>query len=114
VLDRGRFSGDYFPVLDISRGGAKFVCSHRVRPGTSIVLLLSIPGLDEAIEIQGVIRWTNRNPEQSYRFQVGVAFSPYGKKKNENPPEVLEKLRQLEADCSSSQAARLDLNRGGQ
>ncbi len=108
IFGKGRFDGDYYPVLDISRGGAKFVCNHRVRPGTPIVLRLEIPDLGEAIEILGAIRWANRNQGRSYRFQVGIAFNPYGQKKKENPPGVLEKLKALELAYTDTDASAIN------
>jgi hypothetical protein len=94
----GGFGEDFYPVLDISRGGVKFLCNHRLKAGSSVVLRLAVPGLEEEIEILGSIRWTNRNPEKSYRYQVGIAFHPYGSGKNENSPQILETLRRIEAE----------------
>ncbi len=98
LLGRGKYGEDRFPVLDISRGGAKFVCNTRMDVGRKIVVRLELPGAREPLEMLAVVRWAGRNTGMSYRFQVGIAFNPYGKGKNENPPQILERLKQLEAE----------------
>lgn len=85
-------------MLDISRGGAKFVCNFRLEAGRKIVVRIFPPGAAEPLEILAVVRWVGKNPGVSYDYQVGIAFNPYGKGKNDNPPEILERLKQIEAE----------------
>ena len=92
------FSHIYYPVIDFSRGGARFLCNERLKAGVAIIIKLNIPGTDFAPELSASVRWISRNPEQSYRYQTGIAFNSYGKKKNENSFEILSFLEKLETD----------------
>lgn len=91
-----KYSDHYYPVLDMSKGGAKFLCNERLKAGKKIIVKINIPGIDQKSEILATIRWISRNPEQSYQYQVGIAFNPYGNKKDENPMEILTLLESLE------------------
>lgn len=92
------YSDDYFPVLDISRGGLKFLSNDRISPGSEVTLKLVFPNLEDAQpEIQAVVRWISRNREESYRYQTGVSFNAYGPGKKENPEEILSLLKSLES-----------------
>ena len=86
---------------DISRGGAKFLSDHRLKVGLEIDVRIHLPEIDQILEISGVVRWVGRNPEASYRFQTGIAFAPYGRGRNENPPEILDQIKQLESAYST-------------
>jgi Tfp pilus assembly protein PilZ len=94
----GKYSADYFPVINLSKGGAKFLCHQRFSPGNRITIRLDIPGMDQTHEILASIKWISKNPEQSYRYQTGISFNSYGKRKNENSMEVLSFLEALEPD----------------
>ncbi len=90
------FSRDYFPVLDISKGGLKFLNNNKINAGTAVVLKLNIPEIPATIQVKACIRWIAKNPESSYRYQIGVSFNSYGKSKNENSLKVLSLLKSLE------------------
>lgn len=92
----GKYSEDYYPVLNLSKGGAKFLCNHRLTPGRGISIKLIVPGIDKNPEILASIKWISKNPEQSYRYQTGISFNSYGKRKNENSAAILAVLEQLE------------------
>lgn len=94
---RSEFSRDYFPVLDLSRGGLKFLNHHKFKVGTAIVVKLNIPEFSEHPQLKCMIRWIARNPESSYRYQIGISFDSYGDKKNENSLEILSFLKTLES-----------------
>lgn len=47
-------------------------------------------------EIFAVVKWISKNPEQSYRYQTGLAFCSYGDRKNQNPKEVLSLFETVE------------------
>ncbi|MFO7752057.1 MAG: PilZ domain-containing protein [Desulfobacteraceae bacterium] len=96
LFGKTQYTRDHFPVVNLSRGGAKFVCHNRLKVGTGVSVLLEIPSIDRQIEINSTVRWVARNPEESYRYQVGISFSAYGKRKNENPIEILEILKKIE------------------
>jgi len=94
--NRKKYSHNYFPVLDLSKGGASFLTNQRIKIGASIIVKLSIPGVDSPLEILSVIKWVSRNREESYIYQTGIAFNAYGEKKNQNSPKILEVLTNLE------------------
>ncbi len=91
-----KYSMDYFPVINMSRGGLKFLCNERLRIGQSIVIKLNIPGVNHHPEVLADVRWVSKNLEQSYRYQTGVGFHSYGKGKNDNPLEILIFFKMLE------------------
>lgn len=95
---RGKYSEDYYPVLNLSRGGLKFVSDQKLGVGVSLALRIHVPGIDLYPEILARVRWIARNPEPSYRYQTGVSFNSYGTKKNDNPEEVLAFIKALERD----------------
>ncbi len=96
------YSQDYFPVIDISKGGASFLTDQRIKPGSPIMIKLTIPDLvsniDLPLEILCKTRWIARNREESYRFQTGISFNTYGDNKNQNPLEILEIFNKLEKE----------------
>ncbi len=96
LFRKAKYSDNYFPVINMSRGGAKFLCNERLRTGQGILIKINIPGEDQQPEIYANVRWISRNPEQSYRYQTGVAFNAYGNRKNENSGEILTFFKILE------------------
>ncbi len=90
------YSKNYFPVIDLSKGGANFLCDERLQVGKSIIIKINIPGEAEQPEIFADVRWIAKNPEKSYRYQTGIAYSSYGNRKNENPAEILAFFKSLE------------------
>ncbi len=96
LLIRTKYSEDYFPVINLSRGGVKFLCNERLKPGQDVVIKINIPGESQHPEINANIKWVSKNTEQSYRYQTGVAFNAYGNGKNENPEDTLVFLKTLE------------------
>lgn len=72
--------GDY--TENLSSGGT-FVATNRELPiGTSIHLVLSFPGLLEAISIEGTVRWTRGGPQateivaEGEEAGCGIQFTP--------------------------------------
>ncbi len=96
-LSKPEYLPDLYPVIDLSRGGARFLSHSRLEPGKSIFVKLNIPNTQCPCEIKATIRWISKNPEPSYRYQTGISFHPYGTKKNENPVKALYFLEKLEA-----------------
>ncbi len=94
---RGGYGEDRFPILDMSRGGVRIVSDSRSKIGLKIDVQIHLPEMEQALEMTAEVRWVGRNPETSYRFQTGIAFAPYGTGKNENPTEVLDRLKALES-----------------
>jgi len=90
------YSDHYYPVINMSKGGAQFLCNERLKAGKKIIVKIKVPGINQKPEILANIRWISKNPEQSYQYQTGIAFNSYGNKKNENPAEILTFLESLE------------------
>ncbi len=90
------YSDNYFPVINLSKGGINFLCNERLEAGKSIIIKINIPGEDLQPEILADVRWISRNPEQSYKYQTGIAFNAYGNGKNENSMEILSMLESIE------------------
>jgi Tfp pilus assembly protein PilZ len=95
---KGEYPDEYFPVLDISRGGARFLTNERIKVGLPVRIKLAIPDTEQQPEINAIVRWVSRNREESYRYQTGVSFNPYGNGKKANPAEVLDFIKTLEAE----------------
>ena len=95
-MGKGKYSDEYYPVINMSKGGAGFLCNERLKTGTSLIIKIRIPGISEELEIISELKWISKNFEQSYRYRTGLAFQPYGEGKNQNPKEVLFLLETLE------------------
>lgn len=94
---RKEYSEDFCPVVDLSRGGIRFLCRRLLSTMIKkISLQIYIPGEKTYLNLKGRIRWTSLNPSMNYRFQVGVQFNNFGEKKEHNRPETLERIIKLE------------------
>ncbi|NIM91701.1 MAG: PilZ domain-containing protein [Candidatus Aminicenantes bacterium] len=87
---------EFWPVLDMSRGGFRFLCQKPLKSNTRAYLKISIPGESAPMNLTGQVRWTSFNPGKSYKYQIGVQFNPYGEESGQNSPENLERLIALE------------------
>jgi Tfp pilus assembly protein PilZ len=87
---------EFCPVLDLSRGGVRFLTQKPLKFKSKITLQLSIPGERIPLDLKGRVRWSTFNAGKSYKYQAGVQFSPYGLEKNQNVPQTLTKLVALE------------------
>ena len=96
LIKKHIYSANYYPVINISKGGAQFLCDERLNAGKDIMIKLNFPEMDQQPEIFATVRWISKNPEQSYRYQTGIAFNLYGSRKNENSKEILTLLESLE------------------
>jgi Tfp pilus assembly protein PilZ len=96
---------EFCPVLDLSRGGVRFLTQKPLKFKSKVSLQLSIPGERSPLELKGRVRWSTFNAGQSYKFQAGVQFNPYGLEKGQNPPQALTKIVGLEQRFVGSEAA---------
>jgi hypothetical protein len=96
IFSKPKYSDDEFPIYDLSYGGLRFLSQEKLKMKSSIVIKIMIPEQEEAIEFAGKIARIAHHPGQSYNFQIGVQFFPYGHKKGLNPPEKLILLKALE------------------
>jgi len=86
------YSGEFLPVLDISRGGIRFLSNESIALDTRIHLRIQVPGDQSPLKIDGTVRWSAPNVGQSFKYQIGVQFFPYGEKKSMNYPGILVKI----------------------
>jgi len=90
------FDEEFCPVLDVSRGGVRFLSQKNLKFNGRITLQISIPGERVPLSLKGRVRWSVFNPGKSYKFQAGVQFNPYGEEKGQNYPGTLVKIIALE------------------
>jgi hypothetical protein len=93
---KAKVDEEFCPVLDLSRGGVRFLTQKPLKFKSKVSLQLSIPGERIPLEMKGRVRWSTFNAGKSYKYQAGVQFNPYGLEKGQNPPQALTKLVGLE------------------
>ncbi len=87
---------EFCPVLDVSRGGIRFLSQEVLKYESKVALKISIPGETIPMTLKGKVRWYSPNPGKSYKYQIGIQFAPYGEKKDQNNPASLTKIIALE------------------
>jgi Tfp pilus assembly protein PilZ len=88
---------EFCPVLDLSRGGIRFLTQKPLKFKSKVTLQLSIPGERVPIDLKGRVRWSTFNAGKSYKYQAGVQINPYGLEKHQNVPQTLTKIVALES-----------------
>jgi hypothetical protein len=83
-------------VLDLNRGGIRFLHQELLKFNSGISLQLFTPGERIPLSIEGRVRWSVANPGMSFRYQTGVQFNAYGPGRNQNPVHLLDRLIALE------------------
>jgi Tfp pilus assembly protein PilZ len=91
-----RTEEEFCPLLDLSRGGVRFLTQKPLKFRSRIRLQLSVPGERVTLDLSGRVRWSTFHAGQSYKYQAGVQFEPYGLEKGQNAPQALGKLVMLE------------------
>jgi len=87
---------EFLPVVEISRGGIRFLCRKLFTNAQKISLKISIPEEELPLLLVGRVRWTSSAATMSYKYQIGIQFSPYGKRKGQNDPYILKRIITLE------------------
>jgi Tfp pilus assembly protein PilZ len=100
LLSKTSYGEEFCPTLDISRGGLRFLSQEEIKIGSPIILKVSIPGERIPLELNGHVRWAAPNVGKSYKYQIGIQFTPYGEKKGQNYPGSLVKIIALEQKFS--------------
>ncbi len=90
------YAPDVSPLVDMSRGGIRFLTSIKLTLDSPVTLKIAIPGEDEPLVLLGHVRWFASNPDPAYRYQFGVQLVPYGDREGFNPPETLDRIIALE------------------
>jgi hypothetical protein len=88
---------EFCPVLDLSRGGIRFLTQKPLKFRSKVTLQLTVPGERVPIDIKGRVRWSMFNAGKSYKYQAGVQLNPYGLEKDQNVPQTLTRLVTLES-----------------
>jgi len=100
---RKKYSEEFCPVVDLSRGGVRFLCRKLLSPSIKkISLQIYIPGEGSYLNLKGRVRWISLNPMTNYKYQVGVQFNPFGEKRDHNRPEKLKRIIELEKKLLAS------------
>jgi len=96
LFPKPSFVEEFCPVLDISRGGVRFLTQKVIKPDTAVTLRISVPGERIPFSLKGIVKWSSPSEGKSYQFQVGVQFNPYGMDKDQNLPQTMVKIMALE------------------
>lgn len=91
-----KYDEEFCPVLDISRGGLRFLTQKSLKINSKLSLEIALPGEKIPLIQKGRVRWASFNVGKSYKYQIGVQFDPYGEKKSQNYPGNLTKIIALE------------------
>lgn len=111
LLTSCRFTEDFYPVRDISRGGLCFLGQVAPKVDSKLTLKIEVPGNTTPLVVSGRVRWSSLNYGKSYRYQIGVQFAPYGRQKGKNAPEVLQEIIVLEQKTSRTLNDHLTLKK---
>ncbi|MFQ6069956.1 MAG: PilZ domain-containing protein [Candidatus Aminicenantales bacterium] len=91
-----KFHEEECPVLDISRGGIRFVCDNLLKINRKIFIELHFSDESEPLPLKGSVVWLSVYPGKSYRYQTGIQFAPFGERKGLNSAYALKKIVELE------------------
>jgi len=86
---------EFSPLVDISRGGLKFIGKKPPEMNTEVTLNISIPGERIPLALHGKVQWISY-VEAKDQYFIGVQFNPYGEKQGENYPGNMVKIIALE------------------
>jgi len=93
-------------VMDLSRGGIRFLTKESPSLGAKLFLDLSLPGNNDPVTFTGTVRWMAEYPGEKFHYSVAVQFHPYGNGKKLNPAENLDRIIDLENNYSAAEAGR--------
>ncbi len=98
---------EFSPLVDMSRGGLKFIGKKPPDIHTEITLNISIPGETIPLTIHGKVQWISY-VETKDQYFIGVQFNPYGEKEGENYPGNMVKIIALEQKYSIKEKAKTE------
>jgi len=93
-------------VVDLSRGGIRFLTRESPSLGTKLFLELALPGNNDPVPFTGTVRWMSEYPGEKFHYSVGVQFRPYGDGKKFNPTENLDRIIDLENMYLAAEAGK--------
>ncbi|MGD9346092.1 MAG: PilZ domain-containing protein [Candidatus Aminicenantes bacterium] len=112
LLPESKYGEEFCPILDISRGGLRFLTQENLKINSNVTLKISLPGERVPLVMKGQVRWSAINAGKSYKYQVGVQFNPYGEKKGQNYPGALVKIIALEQKFAPAEKSETDSDKG--
>lgn len=92
----------YCPILEISFGGVRFLCEKFHKPTNTIYLKLTIPNEKSPLPLKGKIVWTSLYAASGYKYQIGVQFDPFGVKKGQNDPKIMNRLSSMQKEIQNT------------
>ncbi len=96
---------EFSPLVDISRGGLKFIGKKPPEIQSEVTLSISIPGERIPLTMHGKVRWISY-VESKNQYFIGVQFNPYGEKQGENYPGNMVKIIALEQKYAIKEKAK--------
>ncbi len=96
---------EFSPLVDISRGGLKFIGKKPPEINTEVTLNISIPGERIPFILHGKVQWISY-VEAKDQYFIGVQFNPYGEKQGENYPGNMVKIIALEQKYAIKEKAK--------
>jgi Tfp pilus assembly protein PilZ len=112
LLPEPKYGEEFCPILDISRGGLRFLTQENLKINSNVTLKISLPGERVPLVMKGQVRWAAINAGKSYKYQVGVQFNPYGEKKGQNYPGALVKIIALEQKFAPAEKSETTSDKG--
>jgi len=100
------YTEEFSPLVDISRGGVKFLGKYPLEINADITLKISVPGEMIPLALHGKVRWISFIEEKD-QCQIGVQFNPYGEKERQNYPGNLVKIISLEQKFAPTDKAKV-------
>ena len=90
-----KYEEEFCPILDISRGGIKFLGKKSLEIGSELNMKISIPAEALPLNFKGLVCWISISKKKG-KYLVGIQFNPYGEKQGQNYPGNLVKIIALE------------------
>lgn len=83
---------EFCPMLDMSRGGVRFLTQKLLSFRSKVAVEIFIPAERQPLTFTGRVIWAGFNPGKSYKYQVGIKFDVYGEEKKQNNPANLTRI----------------------
>jgi hypothetical protein len=98
---------EFSPLIDISRGGLKFIGKKAPEMNAEVILKISAPGETVPLTMHGTVRWISY-VEAKDQYFIGVQFNAYGEKDKENYPGNMVKIIALEQKYAIKEKAKTE------
>jgi AraC-like DNA-binding protein len=84
------------PLVDVSQAGLAFLTDQNLKPQKRILLLLKLPGIEDALHLRGSVVYSVATGIAYFRFRIGVQFLPFSDRRGHNPLKAREILTGIE------------------